>query len=233
MPAQQTYPEDVAPNNIEGVNERHFALTLLLDTSASMEGKPINSLNNELNNLIQQLQSDSHADVIDISIVTFGTSVNVIMPFTPASSIDHRFELSPSGLTSMGQGLLKAAEITNERRRQYYNIGVPAFKPWIFMITDGEPTDPDNIMQLAKQELITLQQSGKLKLFVLGVEGYNLEKIRELVYYDGCILELEGFDFKEIIDWVAKSVAIVSHSSPGENPSSDPLPRNVRVVGLQ
>ena len=101
------------------------------------------------------------------------------------------------------------------------------------MITDGEPTDPDNIMQLAKQELITLQQSGKLKLFVLGVEGYNLEKIRELVYYDGCILELEGFDFKEIIDWVAKSVAIVSHSSPGENPSSDPLPRNVRVVGLQ
>ena len=103
----------MAPNNIEEVNEKHFALTLLLDTSGSMRGKPIDSLNNELNNLIQQLQSDSHANVIDISIVTFGSSVNVIMPFTSVSSIDQRFELSPSGMTSMGQGLLKAAEITN------------------------------------------------------------------------------------------------------------------------
>lgn len=229
MPAQQTYPEDVAPNNIEEVNEKHFALTLLLDTSGSMRGKPIDSLNNELNNLIQQLQSDSHANVIDISIVTFGSSVNVIMPFTSVSSIDQRFELSPSGITSMGQGLLKAAEITNERRRQYYNVGVPAFKPWIFMITDGEPTDTDN-MQLAKQELITLQKAGKLKLFVLGVEGYNREKIRELVYHDGCILELKGFDFREIMNWFAKSVAIVSHSSPGEKPTSDPLPPTVSLV---
>ena len=130
----------------------------------------------------------------------------------------------------MGEGLLKAAEITNERRRLYNTEGVMSFKPWIFMITDGEPSD--NI-ESAKQELMKLQNSGKLKLWILGIPGYNKEPLKGLTK-DDLILELRDFDFdlKTALNWVNKSMANVSHSAPGEMPKMAPLESNMGAVQL-
>lgn len=210
------------------INERHFAVTFLLDTSGSMGGEPIQRLNDGLNGLVRSLQSDDNADIIDIAVITFGGSVNVTMPHTPISRIEADFNLSASGLTPMGEGLLKAAEITNERRRLYNANGVMTFKPWIFMITDGEPTD--NI-ESAKQELMKLQDNDKLKLWILGIPGYDKEPLKGLTK-DGLILELRDFDLKTALNWVNKSMANVSHSAPGEMPKMAPLESNMGAVQL-
>lgn len=210
------------------INERHFAVTFLLDTSGSMGGEPIQRLNDGLNGLVRSLQSDANADIIDIAVITFGGSVNVTMPHTPISRIEADFNLSASGLTPMGEGLLKAAEITNERRRQYNAEGVMTFKPWIFMITDGEPTDS---IESAKQELMKLQDNDKLKLWILGIPGYSKEPLKGLTK-DGLILELRDFDLKTALNWVNKSMANVSHSAPGEMPKMAPLESNMGAVQL-
>ena len=210
------------------INERHFAVTFLLDTSGSMGGEPIQRLNDGLNGLVRSLQSDDNADIIDIAVITFGDSVNVTMPHTPISRIKADFNLSASGWTPMGEGLLKAAEITNERRRLYNANGVMTFKPWIFMITDGEPTDS---IESAKQELMKLQDNDKLKLWILGIPGYNKEPLKGLTK-DGLILELRDFDLKTALNWVNKSMANVSHSAPGEMPKMAPLESNMGAVQL-
>ena len=210
------------------INERHFAVTFLLDTSGSMGGEPIQRLNDGLNGLVRSLQSDDNADIIDIAVITFGGSVNVTMPHTPISRIEADFNLSASGLTPMGEGLLKAAEITNERRRLYNANGVMTFKPWIFMITDGEPTDS---IESAKQELMKLQDNDKLKLWILGIPGYDKEPLKGLTK-DGLILELLDFDLKTALNWVNKSMANVSHSAPGEMPKMAPLESNMGAVQL-
>lgn len=210
------------------INERHFAVTFLLDTSGSMGGEPIQRLNDGLNGLVRSLQSDDNADIIDIAVITFGGSVNVTMPHTPISRIEADFNLSASGLTPMGEGLLKAAEITNERRRLYNANGVMTFKPWIFMITDGEPTDS---IESAKQELMKLQDNDKLKLWILGIPGYDKEPLKGLTK-DGLILELRDFDLKTALNWVNKSMANVSHSAPGEMPKMAPLESNMGAVQL-
>lgn len=210
------------------INERHFAVTFLLDTSDSMGGEPIQRLNDGLNGLVRSLQSDDNADIIDIAVITFGGSVNVTMPHTPISRIEADFNLSASGLTPMGEGLLKAAEITNERRRLYNANGVMTFKPWIFMITDGEPTDS---IESAKQELMKLQDNDKLKLWILGIPGYDKEPLKGLTK-DGLILELRDFDLKTALNWVNKSMANVSHSAPGEMPKMAPLESNMGAVQL-
>ena len=223
MLEQETYSGDVMR-----INERHFAVTFLLDTSGSMGGEPIRSLNDGLNGLVRSLQSDDNADIIDIAVITFGSSVDVTMRHTPISRIEAGFNLSASGLTPMGEGLLKAAEITNERRRLYNTEGVMSFKPWIFMITDGEPTD--NI-ESAKQELMKLQDSGKLKLWILGIPGYNKEPLKGLTK-DDLILELRDFDLKTALNWVNKSMANVSHSAAGEMPKMAPLESNMSAIQL-
>lgn len=210
------------------INERHFAVTFLLDASGSMGGEPIQRLNDGLNGLVRSLQSDDNADIIDIAVITFGGSVNVTMPHTPISRIEADFNLSASGLTPMGEGLLKAAEITNERRRLYNANGVMTFKPWIFMITDGEPTDS---IESAKQELMKLQDNDKLKLWILGIPGYDKEPLKGLTK-DGLILELRDFDLKTALNWVNKSMANVSHSAPGEMPKMAPLESNMGAVQL-
>lgn len=210
------------------INERHFAVTFLLDTSGSMGGEPIQRLNDGLNGLVRSLQSDDNADIIDIAVITFGGSANVTMPHTPISRIEADFNLSASGLTPMGEGLLKAAEITNERRRLYNANGVMTFKPWIFMITDGEPTDS---IESAKQELMKLQDNDKLKLWILGIPGYDKEPLKGLTK-DGLILELRDFDLKTALNWVNKSMANVSHSAPGEMPKMAPLESNMGAVQL-
>ena len=223
MLEQETYSGDIMR-----INERHFAVTFLLDTSGSMVGEPIRSLNDGLNGLVRSLQSDDNADIIDIAVITFGGSVNVTMPHTPISRIEADFNLSASGLTPMGEGLLKAAEITNERRRLYNANGVMTFKPWIFMITDGEPTDS---IESAKQELMKLQDNDKLKLWILGIPGYDKEPLKGLTK-DGLILELRDFDLKTALNWVNKSMANVSHSAPGEMPKMAPLESNMGAVQL-
>jgi hypothetical protein len=223
MLEQETYSGDIMR-----INERHFAVTFLLDTSGSMGGEPIQRLNDGLNGLVRSLQSDDNADIIDIAVITFGDSVNVTMPHTPISRIKADFNLSASGWTPMGEGLLKAAEITNERRRLYNANGVMTFKPWIFMITDGEPTDS---IESAKQELMKLQDNDKLKLWILGIPGYNKEPLKGLTK-DGLILELRDFDLKTALNWVNKSMANVSHSAPGEMPKMAPLESNMGAVQL-
>lgn len=223
MSEQETYSGDIMR-----INERHFAVTFLLDTSGSMDGEPIRSLNDGLNGLVRSLQSDTNADIIDIAVITFGGSVNVTMPHIPISRIEAGFNLSASGLTPMGEGLLKAAEITNERRRLYNTEGVMSYKPWIFMITDGEPTDS---IESAKQELMKLQDSGKLKLWILGIPGYHKEPLKGLTK-DDLILELRDFDLKTALNWVNKSMANVSHSAPGEMPKMAPLESNMIAVQL-
>ena len=223
MLEQETYSGDIMR-----INERHFAVTFLLDTSGSMGGEPIQRLNDGLNGLVRSLQSDDNADIIDIAVITFGGSVNVTMPHTPISRIEADFNLSASGLTPMGEGLLKAAEITNERRRLYNANGVMTFKPWIFMITDGEPTDS---IESAKQELMKLQDNDKLKLWILGIPDYDKEPLKGLTK-DGLILELRDFDLKTALNWVNKSMANVSHSAPGEMPKMAPLESNMGAVQL-
>lgn len=222
MLTQEPYVEDILR-----VNERHFAVTFLLDTSGSMGGKPIESLNQGVNGLINALQSDSNADIIDIAVVTFGESVEVLMPHTPVSRAEP-LHLSAGGFTPMGEGLLRAADITNQRRRQYNSLGVMSFKPWIFMITDGEPTDD---MMRAKEELMRLQSEDKLKLWILGIPGYSREDLRGLTPNE-LILELSDFDLASALDWVNKSMANVSHSSPGEMPKMAPLEPNMQAVQL-
>ncbi len=118
--------------------EQRCPCLLLLDTSGSMHGRPIEELNAGLQTLKTELQSDSLASKrVELSIVTFGPA-QVEMEFTSANIFSPP-QLNSSGATPMGEAIETGLELLRARKNSYRQAGVPYYRPWVFLITDGSP----------------------------------------------------------------------------------------------
>ena len=114
------------------------ACVLVLDTSGSMSGEPISQLNQGLVEFSKALQSDSVAQSrVEIAIVTFGPA-QVKQDFMPAHSFNPP-TLNSGGDTPLGDALNLAMDILHTRKQLYKENGVPYYRPWVFLITDGAP----------------------------------------------------------------------------------------------
>ena len=119
----------------------HVATVLLLDTSGSMDGEKIRSLNEGLKTFKEDIEQDElAAKRVDLAVITFDDSVQINHNFSSIEGFDPP-SLTAGGYTTMGDAILKAAEMIEERKQQYKQKGIDFYRPWIFMITDGEPTD--------------------------------------------------------------------------------------------
>jgi len=116
--------------------------------------------------------------------------------------------------------------MVDERSRFYRRSGSEPYKPWVLMITDGEP-DSDVNLSAVTQRIKSMEQAGKVSFRSLGVEGYNPKILHELSGEK--VMKLFGTDFSSFFDWVNKSMRSVSQSSPGERPKAEKLSGNVVV----
>lgn len=209
--------------------EPHLACVLLLDTSSSMYGEPINNLNAGINRFKIETSMDPIASGrVDIAIIEFNSSVNVVQNFSPISCLQP-VNLVARGTTQMAQGINMAIDKLKERNRFYASMGTPCYKPWIFMITDG---GPDSIaeLEIAAQRIRDEEakgKNGKLKFFSLGVGSYNKEVLFKL---GKRVIELNDVDFSTIFDWMRESMVTISVSNVGDEPPLPILPENARVV---
>jgi uncharacterized protein YegL len=120
---------------------------LLLDTSGSMQGDPIMELNRGLATFKDELISDGlAAKRVEICIVTFGP-VQVINEFQTAEDF-YPPVLETTGDTPTGSAIETALSLLQHRKEQYRSNGISYYRPWVFLITDGFPTD--NWQQAAK-----------------------------------------------------------------------------------
>jgi uncharacterized protein YegL len=184
---------------------------LLLDTSGSMSGPAIDALNMGLQTFRTDLGKDELASKrVEVAVVEFNSSVNVVQDFIQAKEFNPP-TLSTTGSTAMGSGLLKALELVKERRKKYKTNGVTAFKPWIFMITDGGPTD--SVVE-ATTKIQEGEKNGDFVCFAVGVQGADMNALRQIVVREPKLLD--GLNFGELFEWLSDSLKSVSNSSPGD-----------------
>jgi len=197
----------------------HCATVLLLDVSGSMSGAKIQQLNEGLQTFKTEISSDELASKrVDLAIVTFGDSVTVAHDFSSVEDFTPP-ELAAGGSTPMGQAILKAVDLIAERKRQYKELGIDYFRPWIFLITDGEPTDmnPGDDLWSAVVARVHEGEAKKEQLFfAVAVEPANLDKLSQIAPPNRPPIKLRGTKFKELFVWLSKSQAAVSASSVGD-----------------
>jgi uncharacterized protein YegL len=123
---------------------RRLPVYFLLDTSGSMNGEPIQALNNAMRGMINTLRSDPQAtDSLWISIITFDREIKEVVPLTDLSSFQlPEIECPQSGPTNTG----KALETLYDKVQKEIRKGTPEqkgdWRPLLFIFTDGKPSDP-------------------------------------------------------------------------------------------
>lgn len=210
---------------IAAANEPHLACVLLLDTSGSMSGAPIASLNQAINDFKEKTAMDVMAmKRVDIAIISFDDEARVVQDFTPISQMTSII-LETGGVTSMGAGINFAIDKVKERNRFYASMGTPCFKPWIFMITDGVPTDDVSLATQRIKEEESKGSHGKLKFFALGVPGYDKDILFSIT---NRVMELREANFAGIFNWMSESMVAISVSRIGDEAKLATLPENAR-----
>ncbi len=184
---------------------------LLLDTSGSMKGEPIEALNQGLQAFKEDVCKDTAAGRrVEVAVVTFDNEVKVVQDFVTIDDFEPPV-LSAQGLTCMGGGILKALDMIRDRKAAYKAGGVSYYRPWVFMITDGEPQgESDEIVNQATQRVHDAENHKRVAFFAVGVENANLLRLKQIVVREP--LRLRGLAFREMFVWLSGSMTAVSHS---------------------
>lgn len=120
---------------------RKLPVYLILDTSGSMMGEPIEAVKNGVQLLVSTLRQDPYAlETAYLSVIGFGSSASVLVPLTELSAFQPP-ALAASGTTSLGEALkLLGTRIDAEVGRTTADTKGD-WKPLVFLMTDGSPTD--------------------------------------------------------------------------------------------
>jgi uncharacterized protein YegL len=191
---------------------------LLLDTSGSMAGRKIEQLTQGLHALKAEMERDKlAAKRAEVGIVTFDSKVTVVQDFVTINRFTPP-SLVPSGQTAMGAGIERALDLIQARKQVYKANGILYYRPWLFMITDGSPTDD---VAAAAARLKEASRKREVAFFAIGVEGADMAMLLQVATENEPAM-LRGLDFRSMFRWLSQSLAKVSQSTPGQQVALNP-----------
>lgn len=217
IPYEQSLPgkinefDEVDPGVDIGSNKR-LPCILVTDTSYSMRGAPIGEVNAGLVLLREVLLKDEiAAESVEASVIRFGGEVQVAHDFALADRFTPP-QLQARGGTPMGKAIERAVSMDKERKRYYRAQGLEAYRTWIWLLTDGCPTD--SIVR-AEQLLRQGEQAGDFLFFAVGTESADFNTLKRLSG-ERPPVKLNGLDFKGMFEFISASLSQVSRSQPGD-----------------
>lgn len=134
---------------------RRLPVYLLIDSSGSMHGEPINAVNVGISSMLSALRQDPYAlESVHLSLVTFDVEIKELLPLTPLDQAQiNEIELPRSGATHLGAGLDFIVSKVQQNVIKSSGDIKGDFRPMLFIMTDGSPSD---LMQF-KEALPTLK----------------------------------------------------------------------------
>lgn len=185
---------------------------LVLDTSGSMSGAPIERLNEGLVQFGEELNSDPLARLrVEIAVVTFGRKGVVVESTFCTADEWVAPTLTTGGVTPMGEAIDRSVDLLDERKDHYKSAGIEYFRPWMIIMTDGAPTD-DWAPSAAR--LHRLEATKSVVSLGVGVAGADFGVLAKLS--PRAPKALDGLNFGAFFVWLSESQRAVSASVIGE-----------------
>jgi uncharacterized protein YegL len=213
---------------LENPEQPHCAVVLVLDVSGSMTvGDKIGQLNDGLQLFKEEVMGDDLARKrVDLAVVTFGHTVEVIHEFSSVESFDPP-ALQATGQTPMGEAIVTALEMVERRKNEYKMQGTDYYRPWIFLLTDGEPTDMrvgDALWNQVVEKVHGGEKDRKFMFFAVAVEPARTDVLAQIAAPTRPPLRLREDRFGAMFEWLSKSQGKVSASNVGDQVQlDDPL----------
>jgi uncharacterized protein YegL len=220
--------------------QKRTTLLFLLDTSGSMNGaentspRPIDELNSAVQAWAAHLHSSRELRYrAEVAVITFGaggvrvhkgTDGATFVPaavFTPPT-------LTAGGVTPMFEAIRTAIDLSERRKAELDDEGIQRFRPLIFMLTDGGPTnDSGNRVPRAEwapvgNMLAALEAKRKLAFFAVGVSGADFECLKTLA---------PTANWKVSHDDLAKFLIEASNSAADDTDPFEAARRKMQTLG--
>lgn len=204
--------------------EEKCTCALVIDTSGSMSGRPINELNDAIQNFHEEIKQDTElSEKLEVSLITFDSVVETLVE----PSLGNNFSmptLDTGGSTKLVDGVREGIDKVEARKDWYKQTGQPHKRPWVILMTDGAPDSDQDIDGLSQE----IEEGAKGKHFVffpVGVQDANMDVLKQLsidvTMEDGEKWEvppakLQGLKFKEFFEWLSNSLKGVAEADRGD-----------------
>lgn len=207
--------------------EQKCMCVLVLDVSGSMRGSKLDMLNNGVQSFFTQIQtSDGVAegtkDQLEVAIIQYDEDVKILRD--PKLLEDE--ELPPT-LTERGSvtetvlAIEEAIQLVEDRKAFYKSTGQRYYRPWIILMTDGEPygnkaseADIDAIAARVTSD----SQNKKYMMMGIGIgESANMELLKKMT--GGKAMKMAGLKFGAFFQWLSASLSTVAQSKEGDKVS--------------
>jgi uncharacterized protein YegL len=197
---------------------------LVLDTSGSMastvKGKSISRIeevNRGLRLLKTALCEDETASMrVQLAIVSVGGpthDADLSLDWTDVKDFKPP-TLEAEGPTPLARGMRLALHHIERQKRELNNYGIAYTRPWIMVISDGEPSDDPCTWRSVVEECRAAEAGRRCKIFPIMVEDGSAAALQELTTTS--VARLASTRFKEYFQWLSASLQSVSRVRSGE-----------------
>jgi len=209
---------------------RRLLVYLLLDTSGSMHGEPIQAVNAGMESLVAALRQDPYAlETVHLTVMTFDAEVKTVVPLTPLEDVVLPQITTPrSGPTHLGLALEKLGQQAQQDVIKSTTSVRGDWAPFAFVMTDGKPSDS----QLFKEQCKEIERLGFAQ--IIGCAAGPKATEGDLREFCSSVVRLDSMDnasFAKLFQWVSEVIGQGTRSQ-GTAGATDlpPPPPSINVV---
>lgn len=190
---------------------RRLPVYLLIDTSGSMLGEPIQSVNVGLQAMMASLRQDPHAlESVYLSIITFDKDVNLIFSLTELAQVQlPEIKTPQSGPTFLGKALEMVMDRVNLEVIESNGNDKGDWMPLLFIMTDGKPSDIQDFNNTVPK--IKKMKFGSIVACAAGPKAKE-EYLKGITENVVSLDTTDAYAFQQFFKWVSESVSIGNRS---------------------
>lgn len=222
-------PTQSTLQNEEENYEQKCLCVLVLDTSGSMNANDaIGELNRGLQTFKEETMQDKVTkDRLELAIVSFNSTVEIMQQPDLLTNVQMP-TLQASGQTHLVDAVRTAQQVVEERKQYYKSMGIPYYRPWIVVMTDGDPYPAGQDLDGLSAEIQADAASKKYVFIPIGIGSEVQDAVlSKLATKDLPAVRMGEVKFNEFFQWLSSSMSVVvapTNNDDGGNQITTPAP---------